>query len=65
MHKRLSGRVLGAFERFFRVEAASGIVLLGAALLALWWANSPFGPGYEALWHTPWRVAGFTVSLHF
>jgi NhaA family Na+:H+ antiporter len=37
--------------RFISVEAASGVVLLIAAALALGWANSPWASGYEALWH--------------
>jgi NhaA family Na+:H+ antiporter len=34
--------------RFINVEAASGIVLLVAAALALMWANSPVAPSYTA-----------------
>jgi NhaA family Na+:H+ antiporter len=37
--------------RFISVEAASGVVLLLAAAIALGWANSPLGRSYEALWH--------------
>jgi NhaA family Na+:H+ antiporter len=37
--------------RFIGVEAASGIVLLLAAVIALGCANSPLAPFYEALWH--------------
>lgn len=47
---RLAGRPL---ERFLRIEAASGIVLLVAAAVALVWANSPWVHTYAALWHTP------------
>ncbi|MBB6346960.1 Na+/H+ antiporter NhaA [Nonomuraea muscovyensis] len=39
-------------RRFFRTEAGSTSVLLGATLLALLWANSPWGDTYEAFWHT-------------
>src|SRR5512142_1329760 len=51
---RLARRPL---ERFLRIEASSGFVLLLAALLALAWANSPWAEVYERLWHTP-------VGLH-
>jgi Na+/H+ antiporter NhaA len=44
---------------FFRTEAGSTSVLLGATLLALLWANSPWGDTYEAFWHTP---MGLTFS---
>jgi NhaA family Na+:H+ antiporter len=37
--------------RFISVEAASGVVLLIAAALALGWENSPWAQSYEALWH--------------
>jgi NhaA family Na+:H+ antiporter len=38
--------------RFLHVEAAGGIVLVLAALLAMVWANSPFRASYDALWTT-------------
>ncbi|MEP7049869.1 MAG: Na+/H+ antiporter NhaA [Pseudomonadota bacterium] len=39
-------------DHFFRIEAASGIVLLVSAAVALFWANSPWAASYRALWHT-------------
>jgi NhaA family Na+:H+ antiporter len=48
-----SRRLLAPLERFFQVEAASGIVLLLATGIALGWANSPWGSTYDALWHLP------------
>ncbi|MBI2376240.1 MAG: Na+/H+ antiporter NhaA [Deltaproteobacteria bacterium] len=44
---RLASRPL---ERFLRIEAASGILLLLAAALALVWANSPWASSYSSLW---------------
>jgi len=38
---------------FLQHEAAGGIILGIAAVLALIVANSPFGPGYDHLLHTP------------
>lgn len=38
------------FQRFFQMEAASGILLLLAAVFALVWANSPLAPAYFRLW---------------
>ncbi len=51
-------------ERFLRIEAASGILLLLAAAVALAWANSPWAESYAALWHTPVgiRLGGFTFE---
>jgi len=58
---RLAGRPL---ERFLRIEAASGLLLLLAAAGALVWANSPWAESYQHLWHTPLgiRVGGFTFE---
>lgn len=58
---RLAGRPL---ERFLRIEAASGILLLVAAAVALLWANSPFAESYRLLWHTPigLRVGAFAFE---
>jgi NhaA family Na+:H+ antiporter len=65
----LAERALATLERFLHVEAASGIALLGAAAIALIWANSPFAHSYHALWHLPLSVGlgdfAFSQSLHF
>jgi Na+:H+ antiporter, NhaA family len=45
--RRLPTRAMRALGEFFRLEAASGIVLIGAALLALLCANSPWQAFYE------------------
>ena len=37
---------------FLRVEAASGIVLVVAAVVGLAWANSPWRASYESFWST-------------
>jgi Na+:H+ antiporter, NhaA family len=56
--------------RFISVEAASGVVLLLAAAVALVWANSPFASSYEALWHLNLRFGVLPAwvpahDLHF
>ncbi len=38
--------------RFLHVEAAGGILLVGAAVVALVWASSPWSDSYEELWTT-------------
>jgi NhaA family Na+:H+ antiporter len=57
-------RVLSPFARFFRLESAGGIVLIACALIALAWANSPWGGAYHHLWETklgfslgPWSIS--------
>jgi NhaA family Na+:H+ antiporter len=65
----ISERTVAALQRFLHVEAASGVVLLIAAAIALIWANSPFADSYHALWHLPLSVGlgEFVISksLHF
>lgn len=43
-------------DAFLRIEAASGILLLVAAAVALAWANSPWASTYAAFWQTPLGV---------
>lgn len=38
-------------------QTLSGALLLGAALLAIFWANSPFSSGYESLHELAWLPA--------
>ena len=45
------------FVRFTQIEASSGIVLLGAALVAMVWANSAFSDGYQEILDTHLTVA--------
>ena len=52
----LSARTLHALAEFFRLESAGGIVLIGAALLALLCANSPLQPAYAALRELPLAI---------
>ena len=40
------------FQSFFKTEAAGGILLLAAAVVALVWANSPLAASYAELWGT-------------
>jgi len=50
---RLSRRALRALSEFFRLEAAGGIVLIAAAVLALIAANSPLREAYQAFREIP------------
>jgi NhaA family Na+:H+ antiporter len=45
-------RAVRPFVRFSHIEAAGGIVLVVATVVALVWANSPWNSGYESLWAT-------------
>ncbi len=49
----LSGRRMPRLVRqFLKTEASGGAVLLGAAIVAMAWANSPWGESYRTLWLT-------------
>ena len=67
--QRLTQRAFATLERFMHIQAASGIVLLLAASIALIWANSALAPSYHALWHTQLSIAlgslSFSQPLHF
>jgi NhaA family Na+:H+ antiporter len=57
-------RVLTPFREFINTEASGGIFLFVATVVALGWANSPWGATYFELWHTyltidvgPWELS--------
>jgi NhaA family Na+:H+ antiporter len=58
-------RVLSPFARFARTESAGGIVLIAATLVAIAWANSPWGAAYEHLWETTVTVGAGRYALSY
>ena len=58
-----SGPLPRPVREFFETEAAGGIVLLVAAVVALVWVNSPFGDSYETLWHTELSIEVGNFSI--
>jgi NhaA family Na+:H+ antiporter len=48
--------VVQPLQRLLDHEAAGGVVMLVAAVMALVWANSPWSASYFDLWATPLRV---------
>jgi NhaA family Na+:H+ antiporter len=50
---------------FLQTEAAGGVVLVAATVVALVWANSPWDAAYDALWETRLGIsfAGHTLDL--
>jgi len=61
-------RLLAPFREFSAREASGGVLLMGAALIALVWANSPVADSYVSLWRTPVTIgigdASLSKSLH-
>jgi Na+:H+ antiporter, NhaA family len=53
---RPAARAMQPIVRFLHIEAAGGILLLVATLIALIWANSPWDASYDALWSTDIRI---------
>ena len=53
---RLARRVGKPVRRFLHVEAAGGILLLVATMVALIWANSPWSQSYSDLWNTDFEL---------
>jgi Na+:H+ antiporter, NhaA family len=62
--RRLAKYVGRPIAGFLQVEAAGGIILLLAAVVAMVWANSPWASSYEALWQTEvtLRFGGLELS---
>src|SRR5262249_3937174 len=59
------GRLLAPVARFFRIEAAGGLVLLACAAVALVLANSPLGGRFAAFWeqHAGLTLGGWKLDL--
>ena len=54
--RRLARRIGRPMLRFLRIEAAGGVVMLVAAVVALVWANSPWRDAYYDLLHNHIRL---------
>jgi Na+:H+ antiporter, NhaA family len=56
-------RLTGPIERFMRVEAASGFVLLTATIVALVLANSPWAGSFLAFWDSEFSITFGAIEL--
>ena len=56
-------KIVRPFQDFAEKQSSGGILLIAATVAALVWANSPWGGGYEALWHTKLTVGVGDFSL--
>ncbi|WP_224249579.1 Na+/H+ antiporter NhaA [Hyalangium gracile] len=57
--------VVQPLQDFFRLEAASGILLMCSAAIALGWANSPWRDSYTAIFEAPLTIGVGGSQVHF
>ncbi len=65
--KRFLAQPRTMLERFVHSETSGSILLFGATVVALLWANSPWSSSYFAIWKYPLNVSGrplFSMDLH-
>ena len=55
--------LLRPLATFIQTEAASGLILIACAVVALAWANSPFAASYADLWNTTLTVGAGSAVL--
>jgi NhaA family Na+:H+ antiporter len=65
LKRKLKSRVIDPLTDFLDDEVLGGVVLLAAAVLALVWANSPWGQSYFDFWGSYLNVsfAGLEINL--
>ena len=56
-------RILAPFREFASTSASGGVLLMGAAAVALIWANSPFSATYAELWATKLSITIGDVTI--
>lgn len=59
----LPSRAARALQDFFHLEAAGGILLIGAAVLAMIFANSPLAHGYDLFRQFPVQVRAGALNI--
>src|ERR687898_2206479 len=56
-------RIVRPFQDFAHKQSSGGVLLIAATVVALAWANSPWGESYAALWQTKLTVGVGDFSL--
>ncbi len=62
--RTLPTRFVRPILRFTRIEAAGGLAMLAAAVIALAWANSPWGDTYHHFWGTEFNIDVGAFHFH-
>jgi NhaA family Na+:H+ antiporter len=52
------------FQKFFNIESVSGVLLFSATVIALLWANSPWGSVYHEIWEQHFGFEAGGVELN-
>jgi len=47
---KIENILITPFQKFVKVESLSGVLLFGATIIALIWANTPFAAVYDSIW---------------
>lgn len=56
-------QVLMPFQQFFKSKSTGGVILIISAIVALIWANSPWGASYVAVWETKFTIGYGELEL--
>jgi NhaA family Na+:H+ antiporter len=56
-------KIIYPFQRFFRAEASSGVLLIACIVAAMIWANSQWADTYIATWQTEFTVGIGSLQL--
>ncbi|MDO9260419.1 MAG: Na+/H+ antiporter NhaA, partial [Flavobacteriaceae bacterium] len=62
--KKIKNIVITPFEKFLKIESLSGLLLFGATIIALIWANSAYGNLYQEIWNynLEFKIQNFQLS---
>lgn len=60
----LKEKILSPFQKFVKLESLSGILLFGASIIALAWANSAASESYFSIWQIEFGFSFGTFSLY-
>src|SRR5690554_2338720 len=56
-------QLLSPFQKFVRLQSASGILLLVTTIIAMGWANSPFADSYADFWNYEIGFSSDSINL--
>lgn len=62
-NRRVPRRVVQPLQAFLQQETSSAALLIGAAIMGLIWANSPWSASYDRLWSTHLSIGVGSASI--